>query len=395
MPRIARTRSRILRASGVGSVVKTIFGSFLSSSSVGPYQMGQEAVSDFVGAPWTDSTFYLERGISPSVLFNGVYPAGFIVNTLVDVPLEQGASELMSKPWIHFPMNPLTPTTLANMARANMNPNRPAIDLPVSLVELREIPKLLKDLTELLAIAQRGARDAARANLAGQFGVLPIIRDVMTLFDFAKEVDKKEKYLRELSRGDKRISRSLHKEEWSTSSSSVVILSPTAGVPTGPSSGYVTCEASREYWFTARAHLLNPPPERELRSLSAEITLGTDTVHIEQLYALTPWSWLIDWFSDTGTILAAYRGGLEWDYGDLNVMYRTKYHTKLYAPNLPVTISMVPGRPQAKAVQKERIQPFTGSVLPSWRIPYLDGRQWSILSSLAILGPMRSGNLTL
>jgi hypothetical protein len=99
---------------------------------------------------------------------------------------------------------------------------------------------------------------------------------------------------------------------------------------------------------------------------------------------LIPWTWLLDWFSDTGAILGAYRGGLKWQYEGLNVMYKTDYYVSGVFPNPRAGLVPTLTEPKAHAVSKVRIQPFV-SIYPNWRIPYLTARQWSILQSLTVL----------
>jgi hypothetical protein len=140
----------------------------------------------------------------------------------------------------------------------------------------------------------------------------------------------------------------------------------------------------RSYWFTMRATLLDSLSEREIRFLAEELVLGVHTVTATQVYNLVPWSWLIDWFSDMGDILAAYRGGLRWRYAGLNVMYQTDYYMSVVFPNPRANFTISPLSPHSHAVTKNRIQP-TVSIYPTFRIPYLTGKQWSILSSLAVL----------
>lgn len=270
------------------------------------------------------------------------------------------------------------------MAIANMNPNRPDVDLPVSILELRELPQLLRDGLSILNAKGSPAHGSARALLVAQFGIAPIIRDLVSLFDFAKSVDQRETYLRELSRGSKRIKRKLHEEFWDGVSTGHVAFHSSADNLSASNKIDLRGTMSRKYWFTARASLLDPPPTRELRSLSSDIVLGINTISAQQLWNLVPWTWLLDWFTGTGTLLGAYRGGLKWQWSHLNVMYETDYKISGSFPSPRAGFDYSPQEPESHAVTKFRTQPSV-SIYPQWRMPYLKASQWSILSSLAIL----------
>jgi len=284
----------------------------------------------------------------------------------------------------YFGRAPLSDIALTQMALANMNPNRPVADIGVDLLELRELPELLRDATDLLRHLPGGRKHSAKANIVAQFGLLPIIRDVMTLFDFANEVDKREKYLRELSSGYKRIKRKLTEEEWTTFSPAQIPWPATAEDNLVTNAAIVRCEATRTYWFSARAKLICPLTERDIRSISAKIVYGVHTITAKQLWELIPWSWLIDWFTTTGDLMAAYRGGLKWQWEALNIMYSTTYNTFLEIPLVRSGFTVTPRHPQGKATVKERRMPVLFG-MPVWKIPYLSFSQISILLSLTTL----------
>lgn len=334
-----------------------------------------------------DSTLKISKGRFARVVLNGVRTQSGFVFTSVDLPLNANpASTYLARPYAHSPFGkaPIASGVLASMAIANMNPNRSDVDLPVAIAELRELPRLFKDALEILMYPGIRNNISAKANLAAQFGVAPIISDLVKLFDFAASVDKRERYLRELSVGWKRIKRNLTTEQWSGAVLNLVAFNSLADNQTSTNKCHVYGEMTRKYWFTARARLLDPPSARELRSIASDITLGIHTLSAKQVWELIPWSWLIDWFTNTGTLLAAYRGGLKWQWEGLNVMFKTTYTMTCEFPNVRSGFTVTPKRPQGKSIVRERIQPFL-SIYPQFRMPYLTAANWSILLSLTIL----------
>jgi hypothetical protein len=276
------------------------------------------------------------------------------------------------------------------MAIANMNPNRPEADIGVDLLELRELPELLRDATNLIRHSDANHRPPsdikrlAKAHIVAAFGINPIIRDLITLFDFAKAVDRREKYLRELSSGFKRIKRRLTEEEWDGVAPSQLAWHTLVDNDGSTNRATLSCHGTRTYWYTARAKLICPLTEREIKDLSAAITYGVHTITAKQLWELVPWSWLIDWFTTTGDLLAAYRGGLKWQWEGLNIMYKTDYYMTVVFPNPRSGFTITPLNPNAKAVTKTRVTPLLVPY-PQWRMPYLTVAQLSILSALAII----------
>jgi len=382
MARVSRTRSRTLRGPGIGTIVRTPIP--LSNPTVTSFNMGEERCTDWVGAPWVDSPFSHDRGVAPRVTLNGTRTQSGLTYQSIDVPLDNSPLNYLVKPWFYSTFTRTIPPGLAAMAVANANPNRPDVDLPVSIAELRELPSLLRDAAGIAHGVVNRARAPAKANLMAQFGVLPILSDVVTLFDFAKRVDARETYLRELSAGDKRIKRKLLVENWGVIVPNLIPFSSNADNQTSTNKCTVTADVTRTFWYTMRASLLDVLSERDLQDLAPQLLLGMSTVTAKQLWELVPWTWLIDWFSNTGSILAAYRGGLRWQWSALNIMYRTDYRMSVSFPNIRPGFTISPVVPTSHAVSHNRIQP-TVSIYPTWRIPYLTGRQWSILSSLLIL----------
>lgn len=396
MTRNARTRSRTLRGSVSGSVVRTYPPNPIilppQTTVVTSTELKKQYTSDYVGPPWVDTPFNSKMGVTPRISISGVRTASGLVYTSTDVPMLPGCQLLTREPWnytAYFGRDPISAIALTQMALANMNPNRPDADLGVSILELRELPELLRDSTDILRrlegkLPPNNIKRTAKAHVIASFGIQPIIRDLLTLMDFAKAVNRREKYLRELSSGFKRVKRKLTEEAWDGIAPSQTPWHPTVDEQTSTNKCTVSCHATRTYWFTARAKLQQALTEREIKNLSAAITYGLHTITAKQLWELVPWSWLLDWFATTGTILAAYRGGLKWQWEGLNIMYKTTYYMTMYFPNPRSGFTITPLNPNAKAVTKERVTPVLFG-LPVWRMPYLTAGQWSILSSLAVL----------
>lgn len=390
MVRVHRVRSRVLRMSQGGYTKRTYPGIADAYEYYGPYQLGYETCDDYVGGAWTPSPFDLKRGVFPRVSANGVHSKSGITFTTVNAPLFGTWNNKTHQPWVYYSNAPLSDTSLAVMAMANMNPNRPKVDSPVSIIELRELPTLLRDAGYYAldpSLLARVSKKSAKSVLMATFGVAPVISDLLTLLNFAEEVDKREKYLRELaSSSGRRLRRKLRTESW-TATDQGVAFGGWVDIYTTISLFKLNVEANREYWFTARARLINPPSDREIHTLAFRSVLGTQvdpSTITAAMWELLPWSWLIDWFSTTGSIVAAMRNGITWKYQDLCVMHKTEYKTKgsFLIKSAHLTIDQL--NPEGFATVLHRALPAV-SFYPEFRMPYLTSVQWGILSSLLIL----------
>jgi hypothetical protein len=384
MTRVSRTRSRVTSVNGPGTYDRYSGSTYLDTVTIGPYDNCQEECSDRVGTPWVDSTLSIKKSVFPRVHLSGTRgPTGGVTYYYHSVPLWTSVFAYARTPWVYFNRTPLSDSALSAMAIANANPNRPVADLPVSLLELRELPGLIRDAGRI-AMKLPSARRTAKANLAAQFGVMPIISDLATILNFAEEVSKRERYLSKLNNGKTRIKRKLTNEAW-TNSATGTCWNSNVEPSTSFNKMTIKAEMTRTYWYSVRGSLSVPLSERDIHNSAFDAVFGIGPIKAAQLWELLPWSWLIDWFTTTGDILAAYRTGIPWSWSNLNVMYRTDYKINGSFPGIRPTYTIDLTSPQGYAVVKERRPIASVWPLPSLSIPYLTGKQWSILASLATL----------
>lgn len=382
MARTSRTRNRVLSVSGSGTA--DINGG--PPTSVGPYTNSREICIDSYGSPWVDSSFSVGKGRFARATLNGFRFGSGVTRNYHNYPLDPGGAEQWTiTPWtIHNSIAgaKYSTNTLAAKALANANPNTPVIDLPVSILELRELPDLLRDAGSIALNTRRKARAkaSAKANLAAQFGVAPIVLDLLTLLNFAEKVAQREAYLARLNSAEPiRIKRGLGKQIWDATFD-------LSTQPPGITITRMNYRTTSTYWFTMRAHLSTLISQRDIQTLAFKAALGTQPiVSASSVWELLPWSWLVDWCSDLGDILAAYRTGLPFVWSNLNIMCSTEYQMAASFPSKISTMSVEPSNPHGTAVHKTRTPVAAVWPYPTWRIPYLSARQWSILTSLAIL----------
>jgi hypothetical protein len=213
---------------------------------------------------------------------------------------------------VDYPVPPLSITpSLPNWsyyvtkALAGMNPNRPIVDLPLFIFELKDIPRMLRDAGRIIFRGDIAAKDIPGSYLSFKFGHAPLFSDLQKLLDYGEAC---ESAIARLKRADarNRFSGTLDKYRFSLGSAA-------GGYNTPYSIAKVhwkqTLYSHRTVWYSAKLSPLYTLPEWDSPIARARWALGLN-VSLETIWNAIPWSWLIDYFTNIGSFLAAYRGGM-------------------------------------------------------------------------------------
>lgn len=293
--------------------------------------------------------------------------------------------------------SPITPepsdAASLDMAAARSNINRPITDLPVFVFELKDIPRLIKGAGDALRFGKRLLYDekkalhhlpfrAADAYLGYEFGLNPIIRDVMNMVGFSQSVSKKLNYLNKLY---------AHGGAGTIANTTVwddqVVSSTGSNYLTGlyTESNYFATRklTSRKKWVSLKWKPTGPPPQTEYDKLNLAVRLayGLD-ISFATLWEAMPWSWLIDWYSGVGDILTNTRNTIPVNASNSCVMLKT--HTRWEATS---RISGFGGQPRPGPAGRLNLSRKVGGTLGNSLIralPFLDGRQLSILTAIGV-----------
>lgn len=217
-------------------------------------------------------------------------------------------------------------------ALANMNPNRPVVDMTEFITQFTDLPRLVRNLGRLVASKETRKKtlskkahvsDLSDAWLSWSFGWAPLISDAIALFDMPRQIELRKEYLRNLEGGTH-----LRRKIYSTNED---VFGPVVGYMNGWTPGtYAIQYRSRttttvRSWYTANAKLLNPLPASPIAQaeLARQLTypLGFSPA---TAWELLPWSWLIDYFVNVGSYLDASQQDLPWQCTRLNVMTNVK-----------------------------------------------------------------------
>nr|UOL49018.1 MAG: putative maturation protein [Leviviridae sp.] len=275
-------------------------------------------------------------------------------------------------------------------ALARANPNRPEVSIWQFLGELRDAPKMIFQIGDILrrvALAQRKkkafvptARDVASGYLGWTFGWDPLIKDLGKLFDFSEAVDNRIKELNALRSGDLRrtitVFDTRFDEDWDIGYMSPLYQSNARGV--------LRSTIAAKKWVRIRykpTALTLSQLGGDLRDRARSLVFGHQG-HIVDVWNLIPWTWLLDWFSTTGDFLEANRNHLGVQVDDIAVMTLITARPKSFAWTANPFNASFSVATDHEASWKRRVKGSGPSV--SAFVPFLSQKQWSILSALAV-----------
>ena len=211
-------------------------------------------------------------------------------------------------------------------AIARARPNKPEVDLSVTIGELRSegLPSMIGSVFSRSRTVFEAFRNGGKEYLNLQFGWKPLEQDIQALAQMVLTARSKiEQYERDLRREIRR--RYTFPEQITTSAVSKLISQDTGfwidpGSPLGGANPnvltynsasrdngtYVKRESQRT-WFSGAFRYFNADVENSMQDLlkfeeHANLLLGT-RLDPEVLWNLQPWSWLVDWFVNYGDVL--------------------------------------------------------------------------------------------
>lgn len=230
--------------------------------------------------------------------WSGWYYSGQIVGNLVNIP-------------------PLPPIPTGNGsgfgvdAFHKMKPTQPNFNAVTSVLELRELPGLLK-----ANLQQNFLKFQGNYFLAIKFGWEPLLRDIVGLVQTQMDAQKRlAQLIRDNGKSIRRTRSMLENSEttYEASGTSYGALSPTFVTQfyRKPPSYANRIRRFDNVWASARFRYWLPPGPRDIiwtRRMKARI-FGLYPSPA-QIYNAVPWTWMIDWFSGLGNALENMDAGV-------------------------------------------------------------------------------------
>jgi len=267
---------------------------------------------------------------------------------------------------------------------AETNPSVPHVSIPKFVGELKDLIPSLK------AKGDSALRAVANGYLSWRWVIKPMMRDLRDIFRFVKSVDDRTTMLMRLRAGQtlrKRVQLGVANAP-QTPSLNLIVHSEGCTVR-----GDFQVVFSKKEWGSAQWKLL---PDSTLptmgygplREHARNLTLGfKDREALAVAWELTPWSWLADWFANTGDLISATNNsvGCTWH----NVCYmRTSEATlnctyRITGSDGFALVGLRNQRYVLRMLRKERYVCVPVLPVPFPQLPILTSGQWSILAALA------------
>ncbi|UOL48994.1 MAG: putative maturation protein [Alehxovirus pseudofaecicola] len=275
--------------------------------------------------------------------------------------------------------------TRITQIQARTNPTRPVVSLPILLYELKDLPGMIRDIGRAKILLQGGKgkhpklQYGASQYLAAQFGWVPLFSDLAKLLQFTEETDRRVGELRRIyKRGG--LKRRVDLGVYSAIGDTTNIVADSTFFPSVRANR--TTRTTVHDWGTVRwrpaVGTRLPRSEDELRRVAKSLVLGFHG-GAANIWEAIPWSWLIDWCTNVGDYLQATNNAQLWRATRINFM-RHELSQRTY--------TRTQGPPWAGGgsaiVTLETKNRYTGSASLTATLPFLSGRQLSILGALAI-----------
>jgi hypothetical protein len=259
------------------------------------------------------------------------------------------------------------------------------VDLPVFIFELKDFPRMLRDMGRVLSKGIKPS-DAAGGYIAYSFGWAPLISDLKKLVDFSAHIDQRIRSFRKLEVKAKQGG-SLGTVQTRSSEILREVMIPSYWVTKPIYKGKIVCNEERRHWYTARAELLTALPSNaeDERLLAAKAAFGLN-LSAASLWEATPWSWLIDYLSNVGDYLDASRGFIPWKCTSICLMTHSKQTITLQLEETHPGITVSSG----SFLNERKARTVVANPTPSIHFdPLFTNHQVGILTSLVTSNALR------
>lgn len=237
-------------------------------------------------------------------------------------------SLLTSNPTVVLPLESFYPSV------SKMKPRISEADLAVFIGELRDLPGMVRDASEKFHFLWRGsgnphpsrgrmmpATRASKEFLGVQFGWLPFINDLQKLHSVTMNVAELLKSLVQRNqKWDKRVRVFFDDStEEKLSSGTGYRVTPSGSdvdnltfIDGGSRRAYWTVQkiTQRKVWASGQYRFYRPEFDPMLSEFDSDwnyiqqlLTLYGARINPSVVWRLTPWSWLVDWFVNVGSII--------------------------------------------------------------------------------------------
>lgn len=280
----------------------------------------------------------------------------------------------------------------ATMALARSNPSRPTLDVWNFLWELKDIPRMVKQIGDLMRKygpnpsknwprSQSLIKDIGSSYLGWTFGWDQLRRDLGTILDFVAQVEKRTQELDQLKAGDLRRTVTLINMSDQVTRNNAFYCGPLYQSHVRVN---LRLTRARKQWVRVRY----APTAQTFKMLGkdhSDLARSLAFGHVPDfstVWNAIPWTWLLDWFSTAGDYFAANRNRLGVRVDDIAIMRHTALRLASAELSNPRPSSTFVENKGYHWEQKLRSRYVGGPVIEAF-VPYLGANHWSILAALA------------
>jgi hypothetical protein len=278
---------------------------------------------------------------------------------------------------------------LATETLARSNPSRSSTNALENLADLKDLGGLARDhfadrlrgLNKYVNVSRfRTLQRVAKANIIAQFGILPLLSDIDVLLRFQKLADERAQELERLRTRGLRRTIALWKGSNTITYPNVTIHSDGVTLRADVIKTTTVTIKGHARWFPTGGYL---QADESVRAEARSIVLG-NRLDPQNLYDLFPWSWLIDYFTNLGTVIGAANNMSNTSHDAVRIMTHTRTHSvssnHTTSGSGIYTISCTPFEATSETKTRRIATPTLAA-----RTELLKPAQWSILGSLAVL----------
>lgn len=391
-----RERTQDARHEEIGSVSDDL-GNVLGyqSGNLGLYRVCHDTTGNKNGF----NNLFIDRQSTRGGILNGIrryWATGQPDRYYNGLPV-QALSQSMADPSDGYPIGPLEVNAYAMRVLAKSSPANSEVNLPQFVGELKDLPGMVKGLGDIFdpkksdwakQFTKSATKAGASVNLTWQWGLAPLIGDLKKLLKFQELAEKKFKQL-DLLREGKTLRRRVELDSGSkrTESGRFVVQSWQVLFDGYWEDHYTNKVWGTVQWYTPSWSGLAKSTDPALMSRAKSIVAGMNTRSATiALWELLPWSWLADWFSNVGDIVAACGNSTDLDHRGLCIMQHVTVKRQLKHNDLhwyDYELSMEP-----LIVDREKKFRFANVypvAFPLLRLPILTNQKLSIIGSLGVL----------
>lgn len=343
-------------------------------------------VDSYVGRPISEGNFNCSKSeeYNPGLINGGTPPSGGTApfHYAVDYLPPNLGGLMLGYDTGGWPTVAASSLVAETMARTN--PSRPFLNPGQMLQDLYDLPKLYRQIGDLLKSGRSpiGLKGVANNALAAKFGWIPLLDDITKLLQVVEKIEERHAELDRLYSGSG-LKRRVRLRKVSNQTQSVVAIK--SGYPLYAAGGLQVINRV-EQWGTIRwkptSRPTHYPDDAQRAKLARRMILGlTASGAFASAWDVIPWTWLLGWVANVRSYVLAHGNTVPCE-PDGKICIMTQVIQERYAHRISIAPGYSAPDGNSRFVWKFR-NVFSKPSLSAY-LPYIEGGRLSTLSLLAV-----------